>query len=1546
MQIPNLLKSLSQVDEHDIEYVYRVTPYQQNVLSTGPPHSSSFNLYHLSLPSGSDISRLKNAWNYAVEVIPMLRTGFYLSQDVHALAVIYKSNTEVRPKWVESELDLPNALDVVDGEIPIVIGTSQDGCNVQLYIHRALCDHASAKILIQFLYQAYSEQPTPCTSPNFTQILETMVSCSPVMVREGTEKPDSVWPRPKSVTAQELHDTVSSSTRSLVRLSHTKFVGQLTVFRTALAATMILHSGTASQYFIENVSKRLSLPSHHQEVIGPCMTSTLVKFNSSHSESLSDVLAGHTGSTTGVELLPLTDKEEILHYQSVVCLTIRSSFDRVDDADIPGWKLMEGTMGSSCPINVDVLPTQAGLTEVQFKYRPALLKEAIDIDAFADHFTSALELLSDITPPSSMKDLFRGISDAHRDKILSLSTNQSSGDHQPSKLLAHERFEAIVKSSPSAVALNFEGSSTMSYSELDALSTALALELRGKGVKSNDMVPILFNVSFDMMIAILAVMKAGGAYVPLAPDYPSARWERVLRSTSANLLICGQDIVSQPDMSAVQDALPTLTVLSYSSQSFTPSTTTSLSPSTVSEGDLAYVFFTSGSTGTPKGVGVEHRNLRAFLNSGKGNAMTTPGMRKLLFASYTFDVSVGDIFSTLTSGGTLGLVRREALLSDLPHWLDVMKPTHVGVTPSVGRHIPTNGLPHLQYVLLNGETLPVELALRLRKTRQVHNIMGPTEATIDATEFVIPQSSSDDNPFGERVPIGRPIDQNRIYILRPGTTELAVQGEVGEICIGGPQVARGYIGDTALSNAKFVHDPFSSGMSGTMFRTADLGRWNHLGQLDHLGRMDGQVKLRGLRIETGEIEYIVQKSNSDLHAVHADLVHVGDEQLLVVVFTLKSLAGKVPNDQWVIPSSVDEVSHTIDLANTACDTHLPLYMKPTFWFCVTNFPATTSGKTDRSALRQKIADHITKMSVTPNGASIRHPNTPSETLVANIAANVLNMPTDNVDLNASLLALGGNSLQAMSLTAQLRDQGFDVSILRVLDHRVTLGDLAALPMVNGAQVNGKKKHTTYKPFVLAPPHWEEAARRLDLNVQDIEDVYPVDVTARDWVRLALDHGGRGLLTQWRYDLSGDLDAERFVWSWEQLRLREPILRTVFLDVDLTSEQILKLKNNVPFANSLGLTAAVLCPDVEGRGPFFDTSTAANSEEADALINKMFGEHGLELGVVAIRNLLVYNEEDRTWLFASSRHHALHDIRSLGMQHEDLSLLYQEGEAAFPVIENKRSVEGSFGAFMQLAHAPERQSSGRTFWKEYLADTSLPIWPPVSEVPLSFYKDFTTYGVHVVPWVGSLTSLAQKLGVTKGALARAAYAIALAEKEKRDKTLIYEIVDGLSGLQLDPWGFCTHYQYTKVDTLPPGSEKSKLERYSRVVQDCHQNYVKTLPHSASGCDMAAEIIGADSEPGQHFATALLNIFDMTDPRASAQSSADGRPGPFSLLQRFIATEQSTFVGVDLPLNVVCRIMDQATIIICLYDLSFLTKEEIEAFIQRHVDVLDTLKEILN
>uniref|UniRef100_A0A0W0ETF4 Putative nonribosomal peptide synthetase n=1 Tax=Moniliophthora roreri TaxID=221103 RepID=A0A0W0ETF4_MONRR len=1565
-----------------LEHVYPATVIQRNSLRLSrrlqPLGRICTSSHHLFLPPNTDLVHLKESWDSLVSELALLRTGFLHGQPEESLseviALVYRPGQEPTGGWTEAigavpqpdtEIDHAMSFDPLCGDVPLAIlitGNKIAGYHLRLHLHHALGDNGSGKSIIQSLYLRYTNRVSSSATLNRlpgTKIIEYANPNGTYMIR-----PETTWPPVKvGQLSQEVSWASLSRTCSLSSSgpgSDRKFI------RAALGITMLLHSGQDDHTFLESVSHRALQRDGLQREYGPHLTSVLVRLNCASSSTLDDIL-GLSEPIQDQLYLPMAShnaaeaETTVSLLTSVVHLVVRSSLESVEDGDIYGWQVLDQWTETGSPVQVEVFPSPDGSASVRIRYNASAIQNSFDVSAFADHFASLIEILSHRPELSRVSDALKLVAESDKERTLQFGAGQDKHESTVlSSLLAHERFDNRAHEAPSDIALDFEGVSSMTYGELASRSSHLASVLREKGVSADVMVPILFNVSFDMIIALLAVMKAGGAYVPLAPDYPRARWESVLRTAGSKLLLCGTDIACREDIKELQKTFPHLTIITYSYETTGPMpdpSVISLS-NVVTEQDLAYVFFTSGSTGVPKGVAVEHRNLCAFLDGKAGNAMSTPRMRKLLFASYTFDVSVGDIFSTLTTGGTLALVRREELLSNLPYWLDVMKPTHLGVTPSVARQVPVQGLPHLTHVLLNGETFPVELALRLSKTRQVYNIMGPTEATVDATAYKIPMSSGtgDFNPFGERVPIGYPTGQTKVYIFRVGTLDLVARDEVGEICIGGPQVARGYIGQEELTPVKFVPDPFSA-TGERMFRTGDLGKWNLFGQLDHLGRIDGQVKLRGLRIETGEIEYVVHKSNAAIQAVYADVVRFGEEQLLVGAFTLSSIDDGIKNQlvddhTWVIPRSQDEVVRVIQDVNEACQRFLPAYMKPAVWLCVTGFPTSISGKTDRSILRRKVEEHLsTNSSIVPPISQRRAPATSSENALAKLVAESLNLGVQDINLNLSFLAQGGNSLQGMVLAANLRAQGLQVNIVDILDDRITLADIAEQLTPNTTSANespelANLESKPYSPFALAPNGWQASVESVNLNIDDVLDVYPVDIGARDWARLALSNRGRCLIIHFVYDLGGDLDPQRFIWSWEQLRIREPSLRTVLVDVGLDDKQRLKAEKRVPFSDSQGVVAVVLRPGIENRSPPFEVLNASNAQEAQSLIDKMFGDHGLELGIVPIHNLLVFNEADKKWLFASSRQHSLHDLRTLSMQAEELSQLYFSGEAAFSAIERKRTTATSYGAYMQEIHSPARQALGRSFWERYLDGAAPAVWPSPSDVPLSFCKDFSGYGTYISQWVGSLSQLAAKTGVTRGSLVRTAYAVAMAEKQSRDDVILYELVDGLSGINMDPYGFCVHYQPTRLRSFPRKEGESNAERYIRIARHCHRSYSETLPHRASGCEIGAELLGTQCEPGHHFVTSLLNLFDNTqDPRSTTENNeASQNPEMLAFQGKLSVPVQVSYGDINTPLALQVFISDQATVFMCLHDLSIVSHTEMEQFVQRQIDVFTELASI--
>ncbi|KIK51311.1 hypothetical protein GYMLUDRAFT_181590 [Collybiopsis luxurians FD-317 M1] len=1601
----------ARINPQHVEDVYLATPFQQGVLHAStksqPPGRFFIAAYNIHLPPLTNVDRLHACWDTMVNAVSILRTGFILSSQ-GVLAVVYKADAPHRYMWTQyirddlEETGMQTAglrfiehltFESFSGCIPLsihTVGSPNSGYQIRFCFHHSIFDGSSMVALMRSLHALY-HQGSSCPTvrlpkASFASVAAAINSQDLAAKKASNEYwrqlvndfPDASWPI-SSTGQSQITIVRSCSVPGNYNPNFPAFRSR--IVRAALALTMAMHSGLGDHLFCETRSSRAFLPSDLQSIPGPCLSAQLVRLRCDSSSSLTQLLndAGSKMTEKVVKECPMSLGQifEAIGARAAtkvrIFLTVYAAPFWLKNEDIPGWQFLDHWTQHDTPLNIDVFHPRDGACQIRLRYDSSISR-SVDVDTFLDHFISTLGILSSMESTVSVsasqqytvQDVFCRLGQIDTPRTLrfglgplnSVERNTMNSSSYP---LIHEIFQDVARLNSDVPALDFEGTSTMTYKELDLRSTMLAIELKDKmGVQPDDMICLLFDNSFEMIIAILAVLKAGGAYVPLGVDLPIERIERILDIAGGKILLYGE---GTPASRAAELKKSFLTLKSMLLLLEGPGRTDiSLHSSSeplpkVAGENLAYVFFTSGSTGTPKGVGVEHRNLSAFAHSGQADFATHPGMRKLLLSPYTFDISVGDIFSTLTGGHTLVLVRRDELLSNLPFWLAETRTTHLSVTPSVARQIPSNGLPNLTYINFVGETVPVDLAARLSQNKEVRNTFGPTESVVSVTEWIIP-SQSTVGSIGERVTIGLPIGHNNIYILRPSTNDLSAIGEMGEICIGGSQVSRGYVSDATLSATKFIPDPFSKVPGAQMFRSGDLGKWNRDGMIEHMGRMDGQVKFRGQRIETGEIETVVLQSNQDILAVYADIHRIDGEQVMVGVFTLHSGASAMMerqviagySDTWAIPLSEGRVNTVVQSAEEACQRLLPKYMRPTVWLCLNAFPKDPHGKLNRRNLKKLVQEYVSICLGIE--MSIRRAITEAEHIIVSILSQVLGRNSDMINLDASFLSLGGTSLQAMRVTTALQARGIGATVSDCLDDRKTVGMLACLPRIqvrnlkpssiipNGLNPNHQRE--SYVPFSLSAAGWEAGVKAVGLQIENVEDVYPCNATAREWVELALQNQGRSFLCQFQYDLGADLDSSRFVLAWEQLCLIEPALRTVFIEVPASGF----------------ITSVVLRPDLtllKGRGAALEVLKLQNGKEVEEKIEEVLGEHRLILGIAPNKNWLFHNEESGKWTLATSRHHSLHDAKTLDFQAIDLSILYHRGIQAVESLSTKRGLRTSFGVYMQsISH-----SKNKAFWENYLGTAVPPTWPSSKDVMVGYSKDLGLFQFGIGQWTGNLADLARKIGVAKGAVVRAAYAMAVAEQQRRyavngtkrnNDVLVYEMVEGrgAAGLE-DVWGFCMHMDVIKVpvhgfdfSTTERSDKNRYLNKLLEVVKEANRNFADTLPAMAEGIEIAAEVLGPKVEKGFKFQTSFVNILDMSqgDLRIDKNPAAPQVvKGDKSL---FVGTLiRSTIVGIYLPFHVEIHITKENVKFICPYDPDVVKKEDMDVVVQRMVEVLDTL-----
>ncbi len=436
---------------------------------------------------------------------------------------------------------------------------------------------------------------------------------------------------------------------------------------------------------------------------------------------------------------------------------------------------------------------------------------------------------------------------------------------------AHELFEAQVDKTPEAVAIVF-GDAQLTYRELDQRSNRLSHHLIALGVGPENLVGIAVERSLQMVVSLLGIWKAGGAYLPLDVSYPQDRLAFMIDDARPRVLLSQARWGSQlPQKSS---SGPTMVLLDEITAALDAQS--ALRPDrTVNANNLAYVIYTSGSTGRPKGVGVEHRGL-GNLAAGQAKAFgLEPGSRELQFAAFSFDASVAEVVTALLSGAQLHLLRQEeltgeALIARLKH----DRITVVTLPPSLQATLPEAELPDLKTIVSAGEACSAQQVARWGRGRRYINAYGPTETTVCA-------ALGECRPDTKRPTLGRPFANTQAYVLDP-QLKLVPLGWTGELYLGGIGLARGYLRQPDLTADRFVPNPY--GEAGTrLYRTGDRVRWTDGGELDFAGRVDDQVKVRGFRVELGEIEATIVQHPSVSEAAVVARNETGDTRLIAYV---------------------------------------------------------------------------------------------------------------------------------------------------------------------------------------------------------------------------------------------------------------------------------------------------------------------------------------------------------------------------------------------------------------------------------------------------------------------------------------------------------------------------------------------------------------------------------------------------------------------------------------------------------------------------------------
>ncbi|HEY6661266.1 MAG TPA: amino acid adenylation domain-containing protein, partial [Pyrinomonadaceae bacterium] len=642
----------------------------------------------------------------------------------------------------------------------------------------------------------------------------------------------------------------------------------------------------------------------------------------------------------------------------------------------------------------------------RLSYSTALFKEST-IKRLRSHWQNVLQAMA-ADPEQLLRDVQLLGSEERREMLQEWNATRSEF---PESQCVFELFAQQVERTPDAIAVSFENE-RLTYAELDRRANQLAHYLRKHGVANETRVAIFIERSLEMIVALMGVLKAGGAYLPLETKHPKARVKYMLEDAQAQVILTQHKLVtSLPENSATVISLDTDWRLIAAEPDEAPETT-------IVPENLAYVIYTSGSTGTARGVMVQHRslvNLASTLRATVYRDRSTP-LRVSVNAPLMFDSSVKQLVQLL-HGHELVIIP-EAIRTDGQEFLAYVKQQQIDVldcTPSQLRLLLANGLCEESTVypslaLVGGEALDEETWRLLAGTKQAtfFNVYGPTECTVDTTVCRI-------EPASEGPSIGLPLNNVETYVLDKHLYPVPV-GVHGELCIGGAGISRGYILQGDSTAERFVPDPFSDVPGARIYRSGDLTRYRENSEIEFLGRIDYQVKIRGHRIEPGEVETALRKNPRVLEAVVLDREQAGDKRLVA----------------FIVPEHRQTISLT-ELQNSLKD-QLPDYMMPSGWVLLDEMPLTPTGKIDRAALPDPGRARL------DTGQSFTVPQTLIEEVLANIWKQVLGV--EGIARDDNFFWLGGHSLLATQITSRIRES-FHVEIpVRTLFELPTLVELS------------------------------------------------------------------------------------------------------------------------------------------------------------------------------------------------------------------------------------------------------------------------------------------------------------------------------------------------------------------------------------------------------------------------------------------------------------------------------------------------------------------------
>jgi len=1415
----DIIAKSSKLSSSEIEAIRPCTALQSGML-TQFLHSEGheyFNHVYYQMNDDLEETQLQECWKQLMNAHEMLRTGFASTEDVkRPFAMILHPVAEINVNGQQLDTATDADFDKLETQAREAVFSTlhlpgwrfrlvkRGDTNVmQLSMHHALYDAETLRLILTDLDAALQGR-----SLTFQPKIDGAVSHIIRSSESDPEEKKAFWleqlrgfsinrfpnlnpviPENTRTSSLELHSRLTTS--QLEDCCKEAGVSVQAVGQTAWAKLLASYTGEPLVTFGVVLSGRTFTETY--DAAFPCINTVPAFCNTEDdNRSLLDHFMSYGGALQKHAFTPLTDIQKFIDLTNEALFDTIFAYQKPADggvAETPFKVIRESTQ-----VNYGISIELESQTNDQFCLRLTYDTNIVPSEQAQIMLKQLDGLLLELLPSSHNTTGNDGVTDGWaivraKDPIIPTDI-----------LLLHQLAEQSISQYPDRIALEFVSeldagkitSKQWTYSQLGDESNRVANLLHKLGARSGDLVAMSFDKCVESAFVFLGILKAGCASLAIDVSAPTARKEFILEDSKAKVLLTNSKIVAEM---ANVDSATIVDVVSGIDESIStaPPDGVKCSPDMVS-----YVLYTSGTTGTPKGCEITHDNavqaMLAFQRLFEGR--WTEASRWLQFASYHFDVAVLEHFWTWSLGLRLVCAPRDLILEDLSGFIDTLKISHLDLTPSLGRLLDPALVPslHSGVFITGGEAVKPEMLRSWGEYGSLFNFYGPTECTIGVTTFPsVPKNGKASN-------IGWQFDNVGVCVMKQNSDELVLRGGVGELCIFGKLVGKGYLNRPQLNEERFPH---AGSIDERIYRTGDLVRLLHDNSIDFLGRADSQVKLRGQRLEIDEIVAVILKDEvvKDAACVIAKSGEQQKDQLIGFIANSSDRKQKAPE----LLSSKGSAA-MIESARTACEQHLPGYMVPTHFIPVKYMPLSINNKLEEKQLKELFGS-MSSSQIQDYAAQAQdsRPLNDIERKVAHALGEVLQIDIDDAQPGSNIFTFGPSSISAIQFSRKLKAAGLPGASIAVIMQNPTVGRLAHAIGQDDASESGEVTAAKQSISGCQQKHITTAAKALNCNADEIEAVAPCTPLQQGMIYRSSTSENDLYFNGFRYSLKG-IDIKKLRQAFESLVYQIQILRTAFVETEDGYVQVIMKHSGLPWKHATS---------VESR----NAEEILHQHKRNWIFSNQSGlSHPLDVIVV---------DDSSDAVMQVNIHHAIYDGISWELLVDRLTTLYQGKNLQQPRI-----------SFVDvLPHGPLRAVQGaKDFWAQQLAHAAFTQMPESddSSAETDTLLSSSFDNVHL------LEDVRKELGVTLQAMVQAAWVTTLS---KYHMGPIGMVVSGRS-LDVD----AQEVIGPLFNTIPFAWQVDGETTWTSLIQQCHEFNTAALPFQHTALRDISKWLGrSSSEP---------------------------------------------------------------------------------------------------